>query len=330
MAAIVHSGTPPSPSPSSFPNFGVSLAFLEDILQSPKLQTPMVDLLHPGLDLDTLGTPALRKLGQEMRVFSQLSGDEEFARYGPASTITDDEWRRMVRSPPVTTTQVNVCVIKPMTQGTGACYALSIVKKGPHPEWVGTPTDFVSHAWRYQFKPLVVALRAEAEERDQSLVQNGLAPIAHTRFYWNDIFVEDQNATDSKPEGYFFHAFRDAIQSIGRTILILMPLRAAIPLSRAWCVWEMFCSIQGSGVELCVALPPSERMELERMLNYEFDEIVNILTNVHVEHSEAFKASDKNEIHRFVRDECDGGFNGVNGVICDGLRKWLVGQGERR
>ena len=115
MATKVQLGNPacPSSSPSSFPNIGVSLAFLEDILHSPKLHTPMVDLLHPGLDLDTLDTPALRKLGQEMRVFSQLPGDEEFARYGPTSTVTDDEWRRMVRSPPVTTTQVNVSVIKP-------------------------------------------------------------------------------------------------------------------------------------------------------------------------------------------------------------------------
>ena len=59
MATKVQLGNPacPSSSPSSFPNIGVSLAFLEDILHSPKLHTPMVDLLHPGLDLDTLDTP---------------------------------------------------------------------------------------------------------------------------------------------------------------------------------------------------------------------------------------------------------------------------------
>lgn len=32
---------------------------------------------------------------------------------------------------------------------------------------------------------------------------------------WNDIFVEDQNSTDGKPEGYFFTAFKDAVAQIG-------------------------------------------------------------------------------------------------------------------
>ena len=123
--------------------------------------------------------------------------------------------------------------------------------------------------------------------------------------------------------GYFFTAFRDAVESIGRTILILMPLRAAIPLSRAWCVWEIFCSIAGNGVELAIALPPSERMELERMLREEFKEVVKIFMNVRTERSEAFVESDRREILRIVREQCEGGFEGVDGKICEGLRGWL-------
>ena len=45
--------------------------------------------------------------------------------------------------------------------------------------------------------------------------------------------MEDQNATDLKPEGSFFDAFRNAIITIGRTVLVLCPLSATIPLTRA-------------------------------------------------------------------------------------------------
>jgi len=191
------------------------------------------------------------------------------------------------------------------------------------PDWVGTPTDFLCHAWQYNFKDFVSALQCEAEERDRHRQKQGLQPIAHERLYWNDIFVENQNFRD-KPEGYFQHVFRDAIHSIGRTVLILMPLKDPVPLKRAWCVWEMFCSIQGPNVELCIALPPSERVELERMLRQEYKNIIKILTNVHVEMSEASHVSDRDMIHWIVEEQCEGGFNGVNGVICEGLRGWLA------
>jgi len=303
--------------PSSFPNYGVSLAFLESIANSPEMQRPMINLIQPDLtdqQLNEMDSPSLRALARDLRVFSDLNGTEEFAKYNDES-ITDETWRTAVRAPPTTTTHVNLCLVKPATKGTNLCYALSVIANGPHPEWVGHPTDFVSHAWRYTFAELVVALRSEADEHDQLRAANKLAPIADERYYWNDIFVEDQNSTDNKPEGYFFTAFRDAVESIGRTILILMPLRSAIPLSRAWCVWEIFCSIAGSGVELSIALPPSERMELERMLREEFDEVVRIFMNVDTERSEAFLESDRKEIHRIVCEQCENGFQGVNGVV---------------
>ena len=310
---------------SQFPNIGVSLDFLLSIAESPDLDTPMYQLARPDIsphDLSKMNNPSLRQLAKELRVHSHLNGTEEFALYED-TTITDQLWREVISNPPTTTTHINLCIVKPRTKGTNACYAVSVIRP-KRPDWVSIPTDFLSHAWRYNFKDLVHATKSEAEERDRHRANEGLRPIAHERFYWNDIFVEDQNSTESKPEGYFFTAFRDAVTSIGRTVLILMPLKEAIPFTRAWCVWEMFCSVQDQNVELCVALPPSEKIELERMLRSEFDKIIHILTNVDMERSEAFLPSDRDEIHRIVREQCDGGFNGVNSVLCGGLRSWLA------
>jgi len=334
MAQLAQPSSPPAAAASAlhvsdFPNIGVSLNFLISIAESPDLDIPMYQLARPDLTeqkINAMDNSTLRQLAKELRVHSNLNGTEEFALYDDITT-DDQEWRNAISNPPTTTTHINLCIVKPRTKGTGACYAESIIRPS-HPKWVGTPTDFLSHAWRYNFKALVHATKSEAEERDRSRAKKNLPPIADQRFYWNDIFVEDQNATDSKPEGYFFNAFRDAVTSIGRTVLILMPLKDAIPLTRAWCVWEMFCSIQASNVELCVALPPSEKLELERMLHEEFDMIINILINVKVEKSEAFIESDRNEIHRIIREQCGGGFSGVDDVLCGGLRSWLEKTGS--
>ena len=208
----------------------------------------------------------------------------------------------------------------------GGSYVEAILQH-EHPEWVGTPTDFISHAWRYDFKAFVTALREESDLRDQDLISEGLDPIGDKRMYWNDIFVEDQNATESKPEGYFFDAFRTAVTSIGRTVLVVAPLRSPIVLSRCWCVWEIFSTLEAEEAELCIAFPPSERAQFQEMLHNDFDGLTTLLSDVNTENSEAFVPHDKEKIHRIVRDQCEGGFQGVDGVICSGLRTWLCKMG---
>jgi hypothetical protein len=313
-----------------FPNKGVSLTFLQSFVNLPAMNTPMIQLLYPKMEpevLEKMDLISLRSLAKELRVHSSLNGTDEFAMYDD-ETILREDWISAVNAPPTTTTHVNICIVKPATLLKHGSYADTIISNGSNPEWVNTPTDFISHAWRYNFKDLVNAIKNEADERDRNLILRGELPITNQRYYWNDIFVEDQNATLSKPDGYFFHSFRTAIITIGRTILILMPLKKAIPLTRAWCVWEMFCSIAAENVELCIALPPSERIVLEEMLMNEFEEIINIMTNVQIEKSQAFLTEDQNEIHRIVNEQCTNGYNGVNTIICNGLRNWLIETSE--
>jgi tetratricopeptide (TPR) repeat protein len=183
--------------------------------------------------------------------------------------------------------------------------------------FVGPPSDFVCHAWRYCFADLVAALAAEDERRAS----------AGVRYYWNDIFVEDQNSAGTQPDGYFFSAFRLAVAAIGRTVLVLQPLHAAIPLSRSWCIWEIFCTVSSrTGCELVVALPPSQKAEFERVLLGAggVDELTSYVVAVDARNGKAFNQCDKEEIDRtIVRELGAEGFSTVNGAICAGLRAWL-------
>jgi len=166
----------------------------------------MAFLLRPDLNdaqLENMDLQALRALAKEARTHSAFDGAKEFAHYDGTVPVTREAWLEALRRPPRTTTQVNVCIIKPSTRDLGGSYAATVLASQRDPSsgelFVDTPTDFVSHAWQYCFADLVAALEAEAASRAS----------ATTRYYWNDIFVEDQNRADDKPDGYFYTAFRE-------------------------------------------------------------------------------------------------------------------------
>jgi len=313
----------------TFPNLGVSLSLLRNIRDSEEMKKPMIELVHPEIsknDLISYSLERLRELAKELRVYSSLDGSEEFPKYDDA-TISREKWLQLICSCPKTTTHVNLCLIKPATKDLNGSYATTVL--AGQTEYVGPPTDFASHAWRYDFAHFVNALEAEATERDTNRLAQHLEPISMQRYYWNDIFVEDQNATTNKPQSYWFNAFRQAVISIGRTILVLEPLEAAIPMTRAWCVYEMFCSIASPKCELAIALAPSERVKFEAWIVKDFKRLIKIVSNVDAANSVAFMKSDQDKIHSIIRDTCPGGFDGVNKVICAGLREWLLFQGNR-
>ena len=74
-----------SSSRPSFPDLGVSLAFLKAKRNDPRMEEPMHELAKPGLDIEALDLPALRALAKELRVFSALEGGAEFAKYDDES-----------------------------------------------------------------------------------------------------------------------------------------------------------------------------------------------------------------------------------------------------
>ena len=148
----------------------------------------------------------LRALARTYRVFSELDGGAEFERYGGSIPIARLEWLQALQEPPSTTTQVNLCIVKPDTLAAGCSYAEMIRRRADAADTadadaeataaaedlVGTPTLFLSHAWRYSFAAVVDALLAFLEGLPQE--QRAAARV------WNDIFVEDQNSSDAKPK----------------------------------------------------------------------------------------------------------------------------------
>ena len=73
-----------------------------------------------------------------------------------------------------------------------------------------------------------------------------------------DIFVGNQHRAAELPQAWWTQTFRQSVVDIGRTVLVLQPWHAPVPLTRSWCLWEIYSTLDG-GAELHVALSPAQR-----------------------------------------------------------------------
>mmetsp|Transcript_27418 Transcript_27418/g.71983 ORF Transcript_27418/g.71983 Transcript_27418/m.71983 type:complete len:772 (-) Transcript_27418:76-2391(-) len=316
------SPTPQSEHPvSSFPNFGVSLAFLRRVRDDPRLGRPVVTLPLVGPTgklstppdttpaLERLDDAALRQLAADYRVFSDLDGmTEHRLLHGPRQASREELVEALCR-PPHTTTQVNLCIVKPDTLAAGCSYAEMLLRTGRGPGNVGKPTVFLSHAWRYSFVATVDALIERFGDALDVRV-------------WNDIFVENQNKATNKPQDYFFTAFREAIGTIGHTVLVLSPWHSPIPLTRAWCLWEIFSSVPAD-VKFEIVLSAAERERLRQAVLADASALTGAMVEVDARKAEAFVEADRERIFAAIED-MPGGSHTLNVQIKGLLRDWIT------
>jgi tetratricopeptide (TPR) repeat protein len=213
----------------------------------------------------------------------------------------------------LTTTQVVLNVIKPATlvpDGEPVTYA---ELHGGATDDRGRPlvapaTRFVSHAWAYQFADLLSALAT--------------LPDADEQYFWIDIFVGAQHKAPTLPQEWWSTTFKDAVAHIGHTVLVLQPWHAPVPLTRSWCLWEIFCTLD-TAKELTIVLSQAQQEAFQKALLDEFDSIVMAMSKIDTRKAEAFKEADEKMIYAAI-EKTAGGFTEVNGRIHDRLREWLA------
>ncbi|EGD82128.1 tetratricopeptide TPR_2 repeat protein [Salpingoeca rosetta] len=192
------------------------------------------------------------------------------------------------------------------------------LKQSPH-EHVGKASVFVSHAWRYKIADVLNVLLEFAEE--QRARKEDSQPV----FFWFDLFMNNQNAnvTASLPPEWWSTTFKESIANIGRVLLVLMPWRDPVPLTRAWCLWEIFCGIINEGTEVNIRLPKSEARALEDAIHDNWEAVTDTLVRVQAQRAEAFNPRDKDMIFEAI-ESWAGGFSAVNQAVKDQLRAWCL------
>ncbi|EGD79833.1 hypothetical protein PTSG_10816 [Salpingoeca rosetta] len=207
---------------------------------------------------------------------------------------------------------------------TDACTELVIPRTGDkqcayvdimNPEHVGAATVFVSHAWRYKIADVLGTLLEHAEEEQ---AKGNPEP-----FFWFDLFINNQNIAADLPQDWWSTTFKESIKAIGRVVLVLTPWHDPMPVTRAWCLWEIFCSASQEGVELTIRLPSAERQELKAAVMKDADlAVTDTMVRVQAERAEAWNPKDKEMIFKAIEESV--GFAHVNKVVKDQMRAWCL------
>ena len=188
----------------------------------------------------------------------------------------------------------------------------------PHPvlrstyiECVGEKANvFLSFAYSSDFTELVNAVECYMERNPSK--------SSETTYFWFDLFVNDQwNALD-KDFDWWATTFREAVQDIGETLLILLPWSSPIMLTRAWCLYEICCSRKVS-----IGVSKNQVDSFYEMLRAGSHEIMAAIGKIDLENASSYLPEDKERIFAVVRG-FEGGFHSFNVKVTGLLHEWAA------
>ena len=213
----------------------------------------------------------------------------------------------------LSTTEVNELFQKPSTFDCGSSTVSMLLKEGRHLEKIGPANVFVSHAWKYIFLDVVKALKSHFCEEEQS---QGV-------FIWFDLFCNNQHNAATLPFAWWTNTFSASIERIGRTVMILSPWDAPVTLRRAWCLFEVYCTVEKNAA-FDVAMCDHEEADFLSALTdgKSYAKFGELIAGIDVEQSEAFKDSDKDMIFAAVRT--GPGFGTINLKVLRRIRQWVI------
>lgn len=219
----------------------------------------------------------------------------------------------------VTTASLKDDFIKPLTGDAKSSYAVLAASDPGRSMHVGKPTRFISHSYAYAFLDVVDTL----VEYEASLTTPGV-----THFYYFDLLVVNQHGQAGVvPFEVLRDEFGSNVQRIGHTLLVLNWGETLLPLTSAWCAYELFCTNAQKHVKLTILIPPNDRKRFHEALADDFKTVYECICNVKVQDAKAREKEDHDNIHRVIRESI-GGYDAVNEGINRGLIDELMRVGH--
>lgn len=175
--------------------------------------------------------------------------------------------------------------------------------------YVAPATVFISHAWKYKI----------AEPLDVMLEHGEKNPDA---YFWFDLFTNNQHRASQLPQEWWKTTFRTAIGDIGAVTLVMSPWNDPIPITRAWCLWEILSALDQPHVKFRIRFPRSMRTVFFESIVQNPDHVLSALSNIQAEKAEAFLKDDLDMIFEAIRSTV--GFRQMNTRVNEQLREWYV------
>ena len=218
------------------------------------------------------------------------------------------------------TAEVCLNFVLPLTAPSQGSIAELLKRRGAAAPQTGAPfvaraNIFVSHCWRYPFRNTLAALEAFALSQ----------PDPEQTYFWLDLFANSQHNSPTLPQLWWQSVFMKAIANIGHTCLVLSPWSNPVPLTRAWCLWELLCTIK-TGATLTCQIPQGEIATFNAALRDDFAACVRALALADARRADAFHQTDREMILSCV--EATIGFTELNSTVSQHLRAWLAKEGQ--
>lgn len=138
---------------------------------------------------------------------------------------------------------------------------------------------------------------------------------------WFDLFSNNQHAAPDLDFNWWSTTFKSAIADFQHTVMILAPHDNPIPFQRAWCLYEILCTIE-SNCRFEVAMSASEQSCFISSIAKSIEPINATIALIDAEKSESFNPEDRIKIFDAVSRTI--GFAKVNTLIFEKLRDWVV------
>ena len=135
---------------------------------------------------------------------------------------------------------------------------------------------------------------------------------------WFDVFTVNQRARLQVPPDWWFTTFKEAVASIGHTVLVLMPWDDPIPLTRAWCIWEILSTIDDGKAKLEICLPAVEQKAFaDFLVEKGSDKVIVKMVGMDVQRAEAWKKEDRDAILNAVKVYPGRRSTSASKIICE-------------
>lgn len=175
---------------------------------------------------------------------------------------------------------------------------------------VGRAEVFISHAWKYKFLDVVNALQFYFSDKPDIIV-------------WFDFFSNNQHVACDLDFYWWSTTFRSAIDTFHHTIMVISPWDDPIPYTRAWCIFEAYCTADTNS-RFDIAMSSADEDKFLHDVEYDPSHTINrMLETIRSERSDAWQQSDREKIHDVIKRTC--GFAKIDGMVFEQMRSWVIG-----
>ena len=172
---------------------------------------------------------------------------------------------------------------------------------------------FISHAWKYIFLDLLEAIES-ISTKDNANKDGG--PL----YFWVDLFSNNQNiGFEPPPFDWWCGTFMNAIQTMNHVVMIIAPWENPYSLTRAWCLWEVYCAIVTKS-KFSIAMCKREHVRFKQMILEKTNMFFDMIGSVDLRNSQATNPEDKERIFEVVAKEV--GITKLNAMVMKQLREW--------